>query len=66
MSETYKYNQAECNHQGKWDDAMFGKTCLDCGFNTLANDHGMYGPPLNKPKSNKANIEFVTEAVVNP
>ena len=48
---TYKYNQAECNHQGKWDDAMFGKTCLDCGFNTLANDHGMYGPPMSNPKT---------------
>ena len=65
MPETYKYNQAECNHQGNWDNAMFGSTCLDCGFSTIANYFGMYGPPLEKPNPTKANIKFVTEEEIN-
>jgi hypothetical protein len=33
---------AECTHSGKWQEDILGKTCLDCGFNTLHNDYGMY------------------------
>lgn len=40
--EHYKYNMAECCHAGLWQEDMFGRTCLDCGFNTLHNDFGMY------------------------
>lgn len=40
--EQYKYNMAECTHNGLWQEDMHGKTCLDCGFNTLHNDYGMY------------------------
>jgi hypothetical protein len=54
-NETYKYNQAECTHQGKWDENMLGRTCLDCGFDTLCNDNGMYGEPIT-PRQNYWNM----------
>lgn len=46
--ETYKYNMAECCHAGEWQNDMFGRTCQDCGFNTLSNDYGMYGKVKQK------------------
>lgn len=63
--EHYKYNMAECCHAGLWQDDMFGRTCLDCGFNTFHNDFGMYDKPEKKGLLTRINEEMEYSAIHN-